>query len=94
MKNNEFAEIAKVMRRARRILEITQAELGVTVGVTTSSIHQIELGKVEPGAMNFLRMWKALGLDFADLGKYVGGELAVDPPKLSPGEIFQKLFNS
>lgn len=59
--------LAQEVRSCRRAQEMTQQEIGTAAGVSKTSIYKFEKMGSEPGAVVFLRIWKALGRDFRDL---------------------------
>ncbi|MDP4649107.1 MAG: helix-turn-helix domain-containing protein [Ilumatobacteraceae bacterium] len=55
---------AEVLRDARQLGGLTQAQLSTRSGVTQSVISAYERGRREPGAETFLMLIEAAGLDF------------------------------
>ena len=55
---------ADVLRDARQLGGLTQAQLSTRSGVTQSVISAYERGRREPGAETFLMLIEAAGLDF------------------------------
>ena len=55
---------AQVLRDARQLGGLTQAQLSSRSGVTQSVISAYERGRREPGAETFLMLIEAAGLDF------------------------------
>ena len=55
---------AEVLRDARQLGGLTQAQLSTRSGVTQSVISAYERGRREPGAETFLILIEAAGLDF------------------------------
>jgi predicted nucleotidyltransferase/DNA-binding XRE family transcriptional regulator len=55
---------AQVLRDARQLGGLTQAQLSTRSGVTQSVISAYERGRREPGAETFLMLIEAAGLDF------------------------------
>ena len=55
---------AEVLRDARQLGGLTQAQLSTRSGVTQSVISAYERGRREPGAETFLMVIEAAGLDF------------------------------
>jgi predicted nucleotidyltransferase/DNA-binding XRE family transcriptional regulator len=55
---------AHVLRDARQLGGLTQAQLSTRSGVTQSVISAYERGRREPGAETFLMLIEAAGLDF------------------------------
>ena len=55
---------AQVLRDARQLGGLTQAQLSTRSGVTQSVISAYERGRREPGAETFLMLIEATGLDF------------------------------
>ena len=55
---------AEVLRDARQLWGLTQAQLSTRSGVTQSVISAYERGRREPGAETFLMLIEAAGLDF------------------------------
>ena len=55
---------AEVLRDARQLGGLTQAQLSTRSGVTQSVISAYERGRREPGAETFLMIIEAAGLDF------------------------------
>jgi predicted nucleotidyltransferase/DNA-binding XRE family transcriptional regulator len=55
---------AHVLRDARQLGGLTQAQLSTRSGVTQSVISAFERGRREPGAETFLMLIEAAGLDF------------------------------
>ena len=55
---------AEVLRDARQLGGLTQAQLSTRSGVTQSVISAYERGRREPGAGTFLMLIEAAGLDF------------------------------
>ena len=57
-------DFARVLRDARQLGGLTQAQLSTRSGVTQSVISAYERGRREPGAETFLMLIEAAGLDF------------------------------
>ena len=60
-------KLANHVRERRRLLDMTQAELGELVEVSRQTIVSIEGGDYVPSALLAARLARALGVSFEDL---------------------------
>jgi transcriptional regulator with XRE-family HTH domain len=75
-----YVEIGRRLRTARTDADFTQVELGMAVGLSRTSITNIELGNQQPSLYTFVRICVALGQNPAELLK----ELPVNQDSESP----------
>lgn len=71
-------ELGVVVRRARRRLNMTQAELGERVGVTRQWVASVEGGKANPQLRALLVVGEVLGLVF-ELTATTASQVAAPP---------------
>ena len=60
-------KIGKIIRKKRRDLDMSQAELAKKIGVSKCAISTWEVGRAEPKFLPGYRALKVLGLNFDDL---------------------------
>lgn len=61
------AYVGRQIKAARKMLKITQTDLGEKAGLPTSIISHFETGRRMPSLKNFYRIVEALGIPADDL---------------------------
>lgn len=68
--NAMVREFARTMKAHRKGLKMSMDELELHTGINRRTLYQYENGEIEPSAIRFLKICKALNIDPKDFYTY------------------------